>query len=115
MTTGYRTSFASLLMFFILFTGMAFAADLSIQVDKDKQQASITSSLSTSVTLLYLVGTDNRRLPLFSRLVPGETVQLPLRFIMPETVSYATCEIPNPPKGYEKELDNYYHLSVEIH
>jgi len=102
------------MIFSFLISGVVYAADITIKVDQDKKTASITSSLPVNVTLLNLMSADNRRLPLFSKLTPGKPVEIPLRFTMPESVSYAACEIPNAPNGYEKERDNYYHLSVEI-
>lgn len=106
---------AKLLPWALLCWGMtAFAADLSITVDRERNLAVITNTLSTDVTLLNLLATDQRRLPLFNRLPAGATVQAPLRFAMPATVSYAVCEIAAPLEGMKKARDNYFHLSVDI-
>lgn len=111
--------YRSISLFFFLIlaigtAGVAFAADVTVKVDKEKNLAVVTSSLPTDVTLLFLVGPGNRRLPLYGKMAPGKSIEIPLRYVMPKAVSYAACEIPDPPKGYEKELDNYYHLSVDI-
>lgn len=109
----WRSLFLTLAITTALYS-TAHAADLAITVDKDKKVATITSSLSTNVTLLFLVSEDDRRLPLFSKLAPGKASQAPLRFVMPEKLSHAVCEIADAPAGYEKDRDNYYHLTVDI-
>lgn len=106
--------FLAMLTAGIIFSGSVLAADITIKVDKEKKIADISSSLATEVTLLYLVSNDQRRLPLFGRIERGKSVKVPLRFTVPQSVSYGTCEITDPPKEYQQEDDRYYHLSVEI-
>jgi hypothetical protein len=90
------------------------AADLNLKVDKDKKTVAVTNMLPTKVVMLYLVDPDKKFLPLYAQLAKGATVTVPLRFVMPKEIESATCEIVDPPKGYERGDDNHYHLTVEL-
>ena len=107
------TSAVALLVLLVALPG--WAADLTLKVDKEKKVAAVTNTLTIPVTMLYLVGLDKRNLPLFARMGPKETVEVPLRFAMPKTVDHATCEIKEPPEGFKKPADgHFYHLTVAI-
>lgn len=109
-----RTISAAVLVILALLSGSAFAADLTLQLDKDRKLATVTSSFPAEVTLLFVVDGNNRRLPLFARLSPGKSVEVPMHFEVPRTISHANCEISDPPAGLQKESDNYYHLDVQV-
>lgn len=104
----------TLFVFAAAISSTVFAADLSIEVDKETNIALVSNSLPYPVTLLNLLADEQHRLPLFCKLKPGGTEQIKLRFDMPKTVSYAVCEISSPLNQIKKSRDNYYHLSVEI-
>jgi hypothetical protein len=93
----------------------ALGADLKIRFDKEKKTATVTNMLPTKVVLLSLLGKDHMALPLYARLEKGATVVVPLRFIIPQEVDSAICELDEALKGYEREDDRHYHLSVELH
>jgi len=115
MSTSSVKTFLVLAAVVLLTALPARAADLLVKVDKDNKVAVVTNTLPTRVTMLFLVGAENkRRLPLHAILDKGATVKIPLRFAVPESIDFATCEIATPPKGYEKGDDGYYHLSVEL-
>ena len=112
----FRTQLICLLLVFLLLPSMAVsAADLSIEVDKGNNLATINNTLPNTVTLLFLVNSNQQRLPLFTKLSPEGSAQVKLRFDMPETVNYAVCDIFPPINGLEKAQDNHYHLTVEVH
>ncbi len=69
------------------------AADLILKVDNLTQTVSVTNTLPTKVTMIYLEGPSGSNLPLFVRLDANATVKAPLRFAMPDRVGQAACDI----------------------
>lgn len=78
---------------FMLSALPSMAADIILKVDNSMRTVSVTNTLPTQVTMLYLEGPGEDNLPLFVRLDAEATVKAPLRFVMPDRVGQAVCDI----------------------
>lgn len=69
------------------------AADLVVKVDNSKNTVAVTNTLGTNVTLLFLESTDRLNVPVYAKLAPGATVNVPLHTPMPAAVTDAVCDV----------------------
>lgn len=71
----------------------ALAADIILKVDNEKHTVAVTNTLPTKVTMLFLEAPGITNLPVYAQLEKGATVNVPLRFVMPASVSNAICDV----------------------
>lgn len=77
----------------VLSVSLATAADLVLKVNAANNTVAVTNMLPAKVTMLFLKGPDNMNLPVFAQLDQGATVNVPLRFVMPEGVTTAVADV----------------------
>jgi len=73
----------------------ALAADLVLKVEPDGKSVSVTNTLPSRVTLLFIKGANNQNVSLYSQIDPHASVKLPLHYAMPNVIESAVANVDN--------------------
>ena len=80
---------------YVLSAMPALAADLILNVDTASKTVTVTNTLATKVTLLFVKGADNKNLSLYTQIDKQGTATVPLHHAMPDAIEYAVCNVDN--------------------
>lgn len=73
----------------------ALAADLIIKVEPGGKVVSVTNTLPSAVTLLFVKGVENQSVSLHAQIDPHGTVKVPIHYAMPNPIEAAIANVNN--------------------
>lgn len=93
--TSAKAIIGAVVLWAITAASTALAADLIIKVEPGGKLVSVTNTLTSAVTLLFVKGADSQSISLHAQIEPQATVKIPIHYAMPNAIEAAIANVNN--------------------